>query len=68
MAEVSFRNALAVEAIHYDLYQKAATAVTGGADLAEPLHLRVRDLRQHRLRPCAGEVPGVVASPVAASP
>ena len=35
MAEVSFRNALAVEAIHYDLYQKAAAAVTGGADLAE---------------------------------
>jgi rubrerythrin len=34
MAEVSFRNALAVEEIHHDLYQKAASAVTGGADLA----------------------------------
>jgi rubrerythrin len=34
MAEVSFRNALAVEEIHYDLYQAAAAAVTSGADLA----------------------------------
>jgi rubrerythrin len=33
MAEVSFRNALAVEEIHYDLYQAAAAAVQGGADL-----------------------------------
>ena len=34
MAEVSFRNALAVEEIHFDLYKMAADAVTGGADLA----------------------------------
>jgi len=34
MAEVSFRNALAVEEIHHDLYQKAFAAVKGGADLA----------------------------------
>jgi len=33
MAEVSFRNALAVEEIHHDLYQKAAAAVKGGGDL-----------------------------------
>ena len=34
MAEVSFRNALAVEEIHHALYQAAASAVTAGADLA----------------------------------
>jgi rubrerythrin len=34
MAEVSFRNALAVEEIHHDLYQQAAAAVKGGGDLA----------------------------------
>ena len=34
MAEVSFRNALAVEEIHHDLYQKAFAAVKSGADLA----------------------------------
>jgi rubrerythrin len=34
MAEVSFRNALAVEEIHFDLYTKAAQAVAGGGDLA----------------------------------
>jgi rubrerythrin len=34
MAEVSFRNALAVEEIHYELYRKAAAAVNGGGDLA----------------------------------
>jgi rubrerythrin len=34
MAEISFRNALAVEEIHFDLYQAAAAAVTSGADLA----------------------------------
>jgi len=34
MAEVSFRNALAVEEIHHDLYQKAAAAVKVGGDLA----------------------------------
>jgi len=34
MAEVSFRNALAVEEIHYELYQKAAAAVKSGGDLA----------------------------------
>ena len=34
MAEVSFRNALAVEEIHYELYRNAAAAVKGGADLA----------------------------------
>ena len=34
MAEMSFRNALAVEEIHYNLYQKAAAAVTSGSDLA----------------------------------
>jgi rubrerythrin len=33
-AEISFRNALAVEEIHYDLYRAAADAVTGGGDLA----------------------------------
>jgi rubrerythrin len=34
MAEVSFRNALAVEEIHYELYRKAAAAVKSGGDLA----------------------------------
>jgi len=34
MAEVSFRNALAVEEIHHDLYQEALTAAQGGTDLA----------------------------------
>lgn len=34
LAEVSFRNALAVEEIHHDLYQKAAAAVQNGGDLA----------------------------------
>jgi rubrerythrin len=40
MAEVSFRNALAVEEIHHDLYQKALAAVKGGADLgARPVYV-----------------------------
>jgi rubrerythrin len=34
MAEVTFRNALAVEGIHHDLYSKALAAVKSGADLA----------------------------------
>ncbi len=34
MAEVSFRNALAVEEVHHDLYQKAFAAVQSGSDLA----------------------------------
>ncbi|WP_306533542.1 rubrerythrin family protein [Geobacter sp.] len=34
MAEISFRNALAVEEIHHDLYQKAFAAVMSGGDLA----------------------------------
>ena len=34
MAEVSFRNALAVEEVHHDLYQKAFAAVSSGSDLA----------------------------------
>ena len=34
MAEISFRNALAVEEIHHDLYQKAFVAVQSGGDLA----------------------------------
>jgi rubrerythrin len=34
MAEISFRNALAVEEIHHDLYQKAASTVKSGKDLA----------------------------------
>ncbi|MEZ4599543.1 MAG: rubrerythrin family protein [Syntrophotaleaceae bacterium] len=33
-AEISFRYALAVEEIHYELYKKAAAAVDSGADLA----------------------------------
>lgn len=32
-AEVSFRNALAVEEIHYNLYGKALAAIEAGADL-----------------------------------
>lgn len=40
MAEVSFRNALAVEEIHHDLYQKALAAVQGGGDLsARPVYV-----------------------------
>ncbi|HBA88737.1 MAG TPA: rubrerythrin [Geobacter sp.] len=39
-AEVSFRNALAVEEVHHDLYQKALAAAEGGADLADrPLYV-----------------------------
>jgi rubrerythrin len=34
MAEVTFRNALAVEGVHYDLYSKALAAVKNGSDLA----------------------------------
>lgn len=34
LAEISFRNALAVEEVHHDLYQKAAAAVKSGGDLA----------------------------------
>jgi len=34
LAEISFRNALAVEEIHHDLYSKALAAVKGGNDLA----------------------------------
>jgi len=34
LAEISFRNALAVEEIHHELYQKAAAAIKGGGDLA----------------------------------
>lgn len=33
-AEISFRNALAVEGIHFDLYSKALAAVESGGDLA----------------------------------
>jgi len=32
-AEISFKNALAVEEIHYDLYNKALAAVEAGSDL-----------------------------------
>lgn len=40
MAEISFRNALAVEEIHHDLYQKAAAAVKSGNDLpARPVYV-----------------------------
>lgn len=34
MAEISFRNALAVEGVHYDLYRKALASVQSGGDLA----------------------------------
>jgi rubrerythrin len=34
-AEISFRNALAVEEIHYNLYSQALSAVKTGGDLAE---------------------------------
>jgi len=34
MAEVSFRNALAVEEVHHNLYSQALAAVKGGGDLA----------------------------------
>jgi len=33
LAEISFRNALAVEEIHHDLYSKALAAVKAGGDL-----------------------------------
>jgi rubrerythrin len=40
MAEISFRNALAVEEIHHDLYQKAMAAVKSSSDLAaRPLYV-----------------------------
>jgi rubrerythrin len=40
MAEVSFRNALAVEKVHYDLYNKAMDAVKGGGDLpSRPIYV-----------------------------
>jgi len=39
-AEFSFKNALAVEAIHHGLYTKALEAVNSGADLtATPIHV-----------------------------
>jgi len=34
VAEISFRNALAVEEVHYNLYSAALKAVEGGSDLA----------------------------------
>jgi rubrerythrin len=34
LAEISFHNALAVEEVHHDLYQKALAAVQSGGDLA----------------------------------
>lgn len=34
-AEISFKNALAVEEIHYNLYRAALEAVKGGSDLPE---------------------------------
>jgi len=34
LAEISFRNALAVEEIHHDLYLKASAAILSGGDLA----------------------------------
>lgn len=37
LAEVSFRNALAVEEIHHDLYSKALHAVKAGGDLPSRL-------------------------------
>ena len=40
LAEISFRNALAVEEVHHDLYQKAFSAVQNGADLsARPVYV-----------------------------
>ena len=58
MAEVSFRNARAVEAIHYDLYQKAAAAVTGGGDLADGdgLAVQIFAVVRNRLEPVADGV------------
>ena len=35
MAEVSFRNALAVEEIHHNLYSEALASLKGGKDLAD---------------------------------
>ena len=54
-AAVSFRNALAVEKIHHDLYRPAQRA------RAEPQagHLRLRDLRQYGVRARAGQVLGL---------
>jgi rubrerythrin len=34
-AEITFRNALVVEEVHYNMYSKALEAVKGGADLPE---------------------------------
>ena len=34
-AEMTFRNALAVEEVHYNMYSEALEAVKGGSDLAE---------------------------------
>ena len=40
VAEISFRNALAVEETHHDLYQKALAAVEGGGDLpSRPIYV-----------------------------
>lgn len=40
LAEISFRNALAVEEVHHDLYQKALSAVQSGNDLsARPVYV-----------------------------
>ncbi|MEJ2199544.1 MAG: rubrerythrin family protein [Desulfuromonadaceae bacterium] len=40
MAEASFRNALTVEEIHYNLYSRALAAVKAGGDLADrPLYV-----------------------------
>lgn len=34
-AEISFRNAMAVEEVHYNMYKEAAASVQGGSDLPD---------------------------------
>lgn len=59
LAEISFRNALAVEEVHHGLYLKALEAVRGGKDLAaRPLYVceicghTVYDEAEDRCRVC----------------
>ena len=57
-AIISFRNAMAVEQIHHDLYSKRLQAVKG-KDLPAARDLRLRSVRQHGGRQRARQVPGL---------
>ena len=52
-AVISFRNANAVEKIHYELYSKAMEALNGGKRPTFVSHPRLRRVRQHHRGRCS---------------